>query len=261
MPNRMIIGIAALLLTVAAALGTLFAVTPQLTPSIAEANQPANANAQVAADVNTGIMVSGEGKVNVKPNIAIANIGVDITTASLSDATNQANTKMAAVIEKLKSLGIAEKDIQTTSYNLYPITQQPRTPDGSGTPTITGYRVSNQVRVTIRKIDDLGKILEQAVSAGANSIYGVSFGVDDLAPYQQQARAAAIKDAQDKAAQLAKSANIQLGPVLAISEGTQGPGPVFATNARLSLAQGGEVPVQTGETQIIVNVSVRFGIK
>ena len=115
--------------------------------------------------------------------------------------------------------------------------------------------------MTIRKLEDLGKILDASVTAGANSIFGVSFGVDDLTPYQQQARAAAVKDAQDKAAQLAKSANIQLGPVLAISEGTQMPGPVISSNARLSLAQGGEVPVQTGETQIVVNVNVRFGIK
>ena len=258
MANRMILGFAALAITVAAALTLYVAVTPHLTPGVAQAGVNTQ---QATTDPNVGILVFGEGKVSVKPNLAIATIGVDITTASLSDATSQANAKMAAVIEKLKSFGIADKDIQTSNYNLFPITQQPRTPDGSGTPTITGYRVSNQVRVTIRKLEDLGKILDASVTAGANSIYGVSFGVDDLTPYQLQARAAAVKDAQDKAAQLAKSANIQLGPVLAISEGTQMPGPVISSNARLSLAAGGEVPVQTGETQIVVNVNVRFGIK
>jgi uncharacterized protein YggE len=205
----------------------------------------------------------GEGKVNVKPDIAVANIGVEITTASLSEATSQANTKMTSVIDKLKSLGIAEKDIQTSSYNVYPITQQPpKAPESGGTPAITGYRVSNQVRVTVRKIGDLGKILDAAIAAGANSIFGVSFGVDDLTPYQQQARAAAVKDAQNKAAQLAQAANVQLGPVVAVTENTSLPRPMYPASAdQFGMGSAAAVPVQTGEMQVVVDVNVRYGIK
>lgn len=251
MRNRILALITVLALTV---IMVLFAV--------AQAGGPATANAQQATtDANGGITVNGQGKISLKPNIAIANIGVDITTVSLTDATTQANSEMTAVIDKLKSMGIDEKDIQTTNYNLYPITQQGPKPDGSGTPGITGYRVSNQVRVTIRKIADLGKVLDAAVGAGANNIYGVSFAVDDLTPYQQQARAAAIKDAQDKATQLAKAANIQLGSVIAISEGTQVPSPIRVASTAFATSGASDVPVQTGEMQITVDVNVRFGIK
>lgn len=254
MRNRITAGVAVLVLTVFAALLVFFAA--------AQTGGPATVNAQQAtSDANSGISVNGQGKVSLKPNIAIANIGVDITTVSLTDATAQSNSKMTAVIDKLKSLGIDEKDIQTTNYSLYPITQQPPKPDGSGTPGITGYRVSNQVRVTIRKIADVGKALDAAVGAGANNIYGVTFGVDDLTPYQQQARAAAIKDAQDKATQLAKTANIQLGPVIAISEGSQSPSPIRYAATAFSAAGASDVPVQTGEMQVTVDVTVRFGIK
>ncbi len=254
MRSKITVGVIVLVLAIFTALSVFFAA--------AQSTGPATVNAQQATtDPSSGISVDGQGKVTLKPNIAIANIGVDITTVSLTDATAQSNSKMTAVIDKLKSLGIDEKDIQTTNYNLYPITQQPQKPDGSGTPGIAGYRVSNQVRVTVRKTADLGKVLDAAVGAGANNIYGVTFGVDDLTPYQQQARAAAIKDAQDKASQLAKTANIQLGPVIAISEGSQSPSPVRFAATAFSAAGASDVPVQTGEMQVTVDVTVRFGIK
>ncbi len=261
MLNRMFVGIAALAMVVVAALAVYVAATPRLAPAAALASAPALGSMQAAGDTSTGITVAGQGKVFAKPNVALATIGVDVTTASLADATSQSNTKMAAVIDRIKSFGVADRDIQTSNYNLTPITTQPKSPDASGVPTITGYRVTNQVRVTVRKIDDLGKILDAAVGAGANSIYGVSFAVDDLTPYQQQARAAAVKDAQDRAAQLAKSANIQVGSVIAITEGSIQSSPVAPSAARFSLASGADVPVQTGESQISVDVTVRFAIK
>lgn len=262
MSNRILFGSAVLVFATVAALVGLSIFNP-LIPTVQAGDVSAINLQQATTDNNTGIVVSGEGKVNVKPNIAIATIGVDITTATLGDATTQANTKMNAVIEKLKSMGIDDKDIQTSNYNLYPITNQnqPKGPDsGNTTPTITGYHVTNQVRVTIRKTADLGKILDAAVNAGANNIYGVSFGVDDMSPYQAQARAAAYKDALDKANQLAKTANITLGPVLAITEGASMPTPLPAARA-YGLGGATDVPVETGQMQVVIDVTVRYGIK
>ena len=98
------------------------------------------------------------------------------------------------------------------------------------------------------------------VAAGANNIYGISFGVDDPTPYQQQARTAAIKDAQDKAAQLAKAANVALGNVISISEGSAAPGPVLRAAAPMAVSAA-EVPVETGELGINVSVDVRFAVQ
>jgi uncharacterized protein len=261
MINRIISSIAAIGLIVIAAVAVLVAATPRLAPAVAQASAPAIGSQQAPGDTSTGITVAGQGRVFVKPNVALATIGVDVTTASLADATSQSNAKMGAVIDKIKSLGVADKDIQTSNYSLTPITTQSKSPDSSWTPVITGYRVTNLVRVTVRKIDDLGKILDSAVGAGANSVYGVSFAVDDLTPYQQQARAAAVKDAQDKAGQLAKSANVQVGSVIAITEGAVQTSLVAPSAVRFSVASGSDVPVQTGETQVSVDVTVRFAIK
>lgn len=262
--TRIALGVSVLALVALAALTLYGPLAPgqRLAPSVAQAAAPEAAPLQQVAvtDPNTGISISGQGTVSVKPNIGIATLGVDITASTLDQATSQANTKMQAVIDKVKSLGVDPKDIQTVNYSVFPITSQPKGGSDNTPPAITGYRVSNQVRVTVRKLDDLGKILDAAVGAGANNIYGVSFSIDDLTPYQAQARAAAVKDAQDKAAQLAKSAGIQVGPILQITESSSNPRPLAAA-ADFRAASAAVVPVETGEMQVMVSVSVRFAIK
>lgn len=257
MINRMTLAIVAILLVVAAAILGYIAMTPRVTPTPVSAGIVTSSVQQVSAD-SSGIFVSGTGKVRLKPDIATASVGVDITAGNLAEATSQANAKMNAIITRLKGLGIAEKDIQTTSYTIQPITQQPRP---GVTPAITGYRVNNQLSITIRKIDDTGKVLDAVVAAGANNIYGITFGVDDPKPYQEQARAAAIKAAQDKAAQLAKAANVTLGKVISISEGSMMPQPVFRAAPMAVSAETAAVPVETGELEINVSVEMQFAIQ
>ncbi len=258
MVNRVSLALSTLMLLVALALVGYVAMTPRIEPTTVHAGDPSMTiqQQQASTDPTAGISVSGEGRVQVKPDIATANIGVDITAATLADASSQANTKVTAIIAKVKSLGVADNDIQTINYNVNPITNQPKE---NTTPTITGYHVGNQLRFTIRKIDDLGKILDAAVSAGANSIYGVQFTVADPKPYQDQARAVAIKDAQDKASQLAKNAGLQLGKIISLSEGMVTPVPMRA--AASYAMDAGAVPVQTGEMDIVVDVSARFAIQ
>ncbi len=253
--NKFSLALAAAMLVVAAALIVSHVGALMLAPSPALAGSGSLQTS--TTDSFAGVSVSGTGKVSVKPNIATSSIGIEVTATTLADATSQANTKMAAVIAQVKSLGVADKDIQTVNYNVQPITEQPR-PNG-GTPRITGYNVNNQVSVTVRKIDDLGKILDAAVAAGANNIYGVSFSIDDPTPYQQQARAAAVKDAMDKASQLAKAGGVTLGKIIWISEGSIAPSPVFRAAAAPSFANAA-VPVETGQLEIDVSVDMRFAL-
>jgi len=256
MTRRITVAIIAMVLVIVSALLFYVAMTPRLAPSPADAGLVTASTQQVTMDTS-GIFVSGTGKVRITPNIATANVGVEITTATLAEATSQADSKMNAIITRLKGLGIAEKDIQTTSYNITPLTQQPRP---GVTPAITGYRVHNQLSITIRKIEDVGKVLDAVVAAGANNVYGLSFGIDDPAPYQQQARAAAIKAAQDKARQLAQAANVTLGKVISISESGAVPVPMVRTVSAVMSGEG-TVPIETGELEISVTVEMRFAIQ
>lgn len=251
--NRIALTLALLVFLASAGLIVYTGLTPRTTP--AEASPIALPNAQSATD--GGITVSGTGLVRLKPNIATTSIGVETRATTLADAMSQANTRMAAITDKVKGLGVAEKDIQTSSFNISPIADQ----KANSQPTITGYRVNNQLNVTIRKIDDVGKILDAVVAAGANNVYGISFGVDDSTAYQQQARAAAIKDAQDKAAQLAKGAGVTLGKVISISESGTSPRPVLRSAAAPSALAVADTPVESGELEITVSVDMRFAVQ
>ena len=257
MRSKIGLTLTALALMVATALIVYLAIVPAIVPNPALAGGVSAQTTTSTAD--TGIAVSGTGKVSVKPDVAMSTIGIEVTGSSLSDATSQANTKMAAVISQIKSMGVADKDIQTVNYNVQPITDQSK--PGGGTGKITGYQINNQVSVTVRKIDDLGKILDAAVAAGANNIYGVSFSVADPTPYQQQARAAAVKDAQDKAGQLAKAGGLTLGKIVWISEGTISPQPFFRAAAAPLALGAGSVPVETGQMDVTVSVDVRFALQ
>jgi len=223
-------------------------VTPTTVPPTTTAGTP-----------RTDIGVSGTGRVSVTPDTAIASIGVDITAPTLAGALDEASTKMTTVIDAIKAAGVADEDIQTTSYNVFPITNQP----GEGeTATVTGYRVSNLVTVKIREIDDVGAVMDAALEAGANSINSVYFTVDDPTQAQAEARTAAVQDAMAKAEALATAAGVNVGRIVSISELSGNVIPFRGAFDAFPAPQagGGAGPVETGSTEITVNVEMHFEI-
>lgn len=247
------IGIPALLAGGTIAVVAIFAV-------MAQASTPKVANAQTAtATPRSDIGVSGIGRVSVNPDTAIASIGVEITAPTLAEATKESSDKMTAVINAIKAAGVDAKDIQTTSYNVYPLTNQPK--EGE-TPKVTAYRVSNIVTVKVRKIDDVGKILDGALEAGANSVNSVFFTVNDPTKAQNDARTFAVKDAMAKAQTLATAAGVKVGKIISISDIQSGVVPLFRTNAYESApaSAGGAGPVETGSTEITATIEMHFEI-
>ena len=211
-----------------------------------------------AAGVPT-VSVSGHGSVNVPPDTASVNIGVDVIKPTLDEAQEQATTQAAAVIEALKAAGIADEDIQTEYYSVNIMRDYSENAD----PTlITGFEIINQLRVTVRDTDTLGEILDAAVNAGANSIYGVTFYVDDQTAAQSEARAEAVEDARTKAEELAAAAEMTLGPVIAIAEGTT-PfiDPNFGMGRGGGMAAEAAVPIETGSTTVAVDVTMTFELR
>lgn len=228
---------------------------------LAQASTPKVANAQTPTNTpRSDIGVSGIGRVSVTPDTAIASIGVEITAPTLAEATKESSDKMTAVINAIKAAGVDAKDIQTTSYNVYPLTNQPK--EGE-TPKVTAYRVSNIVTVKVRKIDDVGKVLDGALEAGANSVNSVFFTVNDPTKAQNDARTFAVKDAMAKAQTLATAAGVKVGKIISISDIQSGVVPLFRTNAYESApaASGGAGPVETGSTEITATIEMHFEIE
>lgn len=201
------------------------------------------------------VTVNGMGSVMVTPDAATVSIGVNIVNANLAEAQAQANTQMNDVIEALKAAGIEDADIQTTNYSVNVIQEY----DTNGYPArVSGYQVNNQVNVMVRDIAKLGEILESAVTAGANSIYGVGFIVSDPAAASKQARTDAVEDATRKAGEIAEATGMTLGKIVSVSE-SFGPSPLPKYyGAADAAAEMSAVPVQMGSNTITVEVQMTF---
>lgn len=208
-------------------------------------------------------VVSGEGKVSVTPDIAKVTLGIQATGASLKTVQNTVNTKSKTLTDAVKKLGIAESDIKTTSYNVYP--QYDYT---SSAQRIIGYQVSTNYEITIKDFDKVNDVITAGTAAGANVVGNVSFDLKDETKTEKmnEARTEAVKDAKTKAEGLAKAAGISLGKIINVSENqNQNIRPVAFTD-KSAVGLGGGTPavqpdIQPGQTEIDITVSLSYEVR
>ena len=200
------------------------------------------------------LQASGQGTANVVPDIAIVSLGVSSSGRSASDALTANSTALTAAIAAVEAAGVAEKDIATTGLNIYPV--YATNSDGTQVqpPKVTGYSVSNEVRVTIRDITKAGDLLDKVVAAGANRIDGISFDVSDRKAADDGALTDAIAEAMRKGQLMATAANLKLVRVLSVTTAAAGEPPraVYA----LAKAAVASVPVMPGEQETDVTATM-----
>ena len=236
-------------LTTGAAVGVLAAVV--LAPSFGGAATRAATDNQV---VEHTISVTGTGRILVKPDVADLSLGVSISRLRAKDSEAAAAEAMASVIAALKAAGIKDEDIQTATLSL-----NPEYDWSSNTQRLTGYRTDNIVMVTVRDIAKVGDTLDAAVEAGATTVNGLSFRLNDQKPVETQARDAAMSDAKTKADALAKAGGVNITGVASISEVSAPiPTPImYAADAAAGLAKSA-TPVQPGQITLEVTVTVTY---
>jgi uncharacterized protein len=201
------------------------------------------------------ISVSGTGRVITAPDVADLRLGVMVTRTTVKDARNVAAAQMNKAIAALKKLGIADKDLQTTGLSLQPNYSYPN----GGNPRLTGYTLSNAVSVTVRDLDKLGDAIDDGLAAGATTLDGVSFRVDDPAKAQDQARKEAMAQAKAKAQTLASGAGVSITGVASISETAAPVPPIYYGGAQFgAIAKDAATPVQVGTNEVIVTVTVEY---
>ncbi len=208
----------------------------------------------------TGIAVTGTGSVTVIPNIGMLNVGVEVTATTVAKARAGAEEAMERIQTSLHKSGVENRDIATQFFNIFP---QYRYRDGEA-PKITGFTVNNQVMVKVRDIDRLSETLDDAVDAGGDAVRvnSVSFAVDEPEQFLEEAREKAMADARQRAEQLANLAGVTLGDPLSINESGGGGGNVpFPEFARAATARSGATPIQPGENEIELSVSVLYAIR
>ncbi len=207
------------------------------------------------------MVVTGEGKATAIPDIAKVSAGIQDSGTSLTQVQDSVNKKSQSLVSALKKLGIDDKDIKTTSYNIYPESDYESNP-----PKITGYRVSIDYEVTIKNIDKVNEALVTVTGAGANLVGNVSFDLSDEAETKalNEARGDAVEKAKKSAESLAKVSGVTLGKIVNISESQAGaPRPVMLLDK--AVGSGGGEPatpeIQPGVTEVNLSVSLSYEIR
>lgn len=203
---------------------------------------------------NNTLNLNGKGAVQVKPNIAVVSIGVVTEDKDLNTALKENTMKMSKVIDSLKGMGIAEKDIKTQSYNIelnYDYVE--------GKQIFKGYRVRNILSVTVRDINSVGNVINTAVDNGANIVNSINFTVSNPALYYREALNLAIKDAVEKAAVIEKSLKIVVNKTpIKVFEETYGYAPVETDGLMMKAAAPQIMP---GQTEITASIKAVFNYK
>ena len=207
------------------------------------------------------ITVTGEGRAEIAPDMAVIELGVVKDAKTAREALDANNAAMREVLEALKEAGIAERDLQTSGFTINPQYRYPQdSSGGSQPPELTGFQVANTLSVRIRDLARLGEILDRSVTLGVNQGGGIRFTNDKPDAEVSEARREAVADAMAKAKELTDAARVGLGRVLEMSETTQRaePMPMMRTMAKDFAAEA--VPVAAGENSYSVVVNVTFAL-
>ncbi|MGB9743450.1 MAG: SIMPL domain-containing protein [Minisyncoccales bacterium] len=206
------------------------------------------------------ISVAAEGKVFAQPDIAVLELGVKTEGSAVEKVVKENTEKMNAILGEIKNLGVEEKDIQTTKYNLSPDYDWTE----KGERIFKGYVLEQQINVKIRDFEKIGQIIEKATARGANLVGGLNFSIDNPEELRAKAREEAIKKAKEKANEIAKQSGIKLKKLVNIYEGQYyWPTRTESLSKESAVAPGfGLAPeIQTGQLEITVQVTLVYRIK
>lgn len=221
--------------------------------------------------VFNSISVTGEGEVVAIPDVAVFSFTVSADASDVNAAQESVTEKMDAVLAALKDLGIEDKDIKTTDYSVWPrysytsASSPAIYPPIPGRQVLDGYTANHSVTVKVRETDKAGEALGLAGANGATNISGITFTNDDPEAAIQEARALAIKDAREKAAQLSKNLGVRLVRIISYYDNSMNPpmpygmGGDVSFKAVESLQSTPTIP--QGENKVKMNVTVTYEIR
>lgn len=203
------------------------------------------------------LTVTGTGRAFLSPDIANISIGVHTENEDAVEAVSSNNQQTQQVMDALDSFDIAPEDIQTTNFSIFPRQEY----DNEGNLQGITFVVDNTVYVTLRDIEQVGEVLDAAIKAGANSISGIQFDVQDRTEALSEARQSAVEDAQQQAEELAAAAGVELGPVQSISTFSS-PAPLPQQRVAMQAeAAASQVPVSPGQLTLTVDVNIVYQIQ
>jgi uncharacterized protein YggE len=249
-------------------------------PAVPAAAQTVPAPQVTALGPNSAILsLTAEGRSTRTPDLAMFTAGVVTQGRTAAEALSENSRQMAAVTAALRRAGVADRDIQTSALSLNPRytnpereammrareTREPYVPPAEpSAPRIVGYDARNHVQVRVRRVAEMGRIIDALASAGANEINGPHFTVDEPRAALDEARSAAVAEARQRAELYARAAGMRVVRILSIAEagGFYPVQEIMVTGMRRfnvsSPPPPPPAPVSPGELSLGVNVSVQF---
>ncbi|MBI4992068.1 MAG: SIMPL domain-containing protein [Candidatus Harrisonbacteria bacterium] len=208
------------------------------------------------------LIVSAEGKTTVSPDVTTFTFSVVSEGADPEKIADENNKTMNTTIQFIKEQGVADKDVKTVGYNLFPRYEY----DEKAKKTfISGYTLTQTVLVKIRNFSKIGKILGSLPELGINQIGSLNFNIDEPDKYLKVAREEAFEKASIKAKEMAKQNRVRIGRVVTFSESAGGyppPIPVYETFGRGGAFAAAKAPsIESGSQEVTVNVSVTYEIR
>ena len=203
------------------------------------------------------IVTNASAEVRVTPDRATVQVGVQTRAATAAAASNPNSQKQTAIIAAIKARGIPAEQIATSNFNVIPETRYDR--EGQAAPRTTSYLVINTITVEVRRIDQVGPVIDAALAAGANQINSLAFGVSNPDSARRAALAIAVAKSRADADVIARAAGGTLGSLIEINA-TDGysPSPPRPFMAREAMAADAKVPVEPGQETIMASVSARW---
>lgn len=220
-------------------------------------------NGQVAS-----ISVTGDGEVTAIPDIATVTFTVRESAKTVPEAQKLAEAKITKGLADIAALGVDKKDTKTLSYTVNPKYESQQTGYCNGyvcppsKTIVTGYEVTESVSIKVRKVDQAGEVIGVLGKANITEIAGPDFTVDDMDKAQADAKALAIKKAQDKAEVTAKALGVSLGAITQFSEDNGGYSPMAYRSDAMSVGVAeSKVSLPQGENVIKSRVTITYTLK
>ena len=202
------------------------------------------------------ITVVGTGRASVQPDLADLRLGVTITAPTVESARSANSSTLAAVIDRLKATGIADRDLQTSIVSVSP--QYDYSREGAP-PRLAGYTFSNLVAAVVRDIERVGEAIDAALTAGATNVDHIAFRVADQSAAEREAREAAVADARVKAETFAGAAGVTIEGVAAIVEsGAPIPYPMPVAERMAFAAKDASTPIEPGTNEVVATVTIAY---
>ena len=234
--------------TAVSVLGILFAVTPL-------------GYAQPAGEERLRLLTAvGNAEVRVRPDLAEVRLGVETEARTAVEARQQNAIRAAKVVDVLKALGVPERALETSLFQLEPV-RRFEDRDQSGQPPIVGYRVSNVVSVRTEQLDLVPGIVDESVRAGANRVDSVSFTLRSETVPRQTALRQAVANARENAEAMAKELGVELAGVHNVQQGGVGVGPRPLYFGGLGAEGFAPTPVFPGEVTVSASATLTYLIR